>query len=62
MPDRLQQAITVLQSRFGSAAPRPADQACPARPSGISELAPTSDLKRFLVLEERSTKEGASTL
>jgi RecA/RadA recombinase len=38
MPDRLQQAITVLQSRFGSAAPRPADQACPARPSGIGEL------------------------
>ena len=38
MPDRLQQAITVLQSRFGSAAPRPAAPACPSRSSGIAEL------------------------
>lgn len=38
MSDRLQQAITVLQSRFGSAAPRPAAPACPARPSGIADL------------------------
>jgi RecA/RadA recombinase len=38
MPDRLQQAITVLQTRFGSAAPRPAQPAHPARPSGIAEL------------------------
>jgi RecA/RadA recombinase len=38
MPDRLQQAITVLQSRFGSAAPRPAVPPCPARPSGIPDL------------------------
>lgn len=38
MPDRLQQAITVLQTRFGSAAPRPSAPACPARPSGIGEL------------------------
>jgi RecA/RadA recombinase len=38
MPDRLQQAITVLQTRFGSAAPRPAAPACPVRPSGIAEL------------------------
>src|SRR2546421_12882845 len=38
MPDRLQQAITVLQTRFGSAAPRPAAPACPARPTGIPEL------------------------
>jgi hypothetical protein len=38
MPDRLQQAITVLQTRFGSAAPRPAAPPCPARPSGIPEL------------------------
>src|SRR2546430_1678981 len=38
MPDRLQQAITVLQTRFGSAAPRPAAPPCPARPTGISEL------------------------
>src|SRR2546430_10216923 len=38
MPDRLQQAITVLQARFGSAAPRPAARPCPARPAGISEL------------------------
>lgn len=38
MPDRLQQAITVLQTRFGSAAPRPAEQPCPVRPSGIAEL------------------------
>lgn len=38
MPDRLQQAITVLQSRFGSAAPRPAPPVCPARTSGIPEL------------------------
>jgi recombination protein RecA len=38
MSDRLQQAITVLQSRFGSAAPRPAAPACPTRPSGITEL------------------------
>jgi recA bacterial DNA recombination protein len=38
MPDRLQQAITVLQTRFGSAAPRPAGPPCPARPSGISEI------------------------
>ena len=38
MPDRLQQAITTLQTRFGSAAPRPAAAPCPARPSGIPEL------------------------
>jgi RecA/RadA recombinase len=38
MPDRLQQAITVLQTRFGSAAPKPAAPACPSRPSGIAEL------------------------
>src|SRR2546428_7409084 len=38
MPDRLQQAITVLQTRFGSAAPRPAAPPCPARPTGIPEL------------------------
>ena len=38
MPDRLQQAITVLQTRFGSAAPRPAALPCPVRSSGISEL------------------------
>jgi recA bacterial DNA recombination protein len=38
MPDRLQQAITVLQTRFGSAAPRPAAPACPVRPSGTPEL------------------------
>ncbi|HXO58496.1 MAG TPA: hypothetical protein VN834_01740 [Candidatus Acidoferrum sp.] len=38
MPDRLQQAITVLQTRFGSAAPRPAAPPCLARPSGIPEL------------------------
>jgi hypothetical protein len=38
MPDRLQQAITVLQTRFGSAAPRPAQPEHPARPSGIAEL------------------------
>ena len=38
MPDRLQQAITVLQTRFGSAAPRPAAPPCPARSSGIPEL------------------------
>jgi hypothetical protein len=38
MPDRLQQAITVLQTRFGSAAPRPAAPPCQVRPSGIPEL------------------------
>ena len=38
MPDSLQQAITVLQSRFGSAAPRPAAPATPARPSGVAEI------------------------
>src|ERR1700687_2153520 len=38
MADRLQQAITVLQTRFGSAAPRPAAPPCPARSSGIPEL------------------------
>ena len=38
MPDRLQQAITVLQTRFGSAAPRPAAPACASRSSGIVEL------------------------
>ena len=38
MLDRLQQAITVLQTRFGSAAPRPAVPPCPARPTGIPEL------------------------
>ena len=38
MPDRLQEAITVLQTRFGSAAPRPAQTEHPARPSGIAEL------------------------
>ena len=38
MSDRLQQAITVLQTRFGSAAPRPAAPPCPVRSSGIPEL------------------------
>jgi RecA/RadA recombinase len=38
MPDRLQQAITVLQTRFGSAAPRPAAPPCPVRSSGVPEL------------------------
>src|SRR5438270_7688131 len=38
MSDRLQQAITVLQPRFGSAAPRPAAPPCPARSSGIAEV------------------------
>jgi recA bacterial DNA recombination protein len=38
MPDRLQQAITVLQTRFGSAAPRPAALPGAARPSGIAEI------------------------
>lgn len=38
MSDRLQQAITVLQTRFGSAAPRPATPSSPARSSGILEL------------------------
>lgn len=38
MPDRLQQAITVLQTRFGSAAPRPSTPPCSARPSGIEEI------------------------
>ena len=38
MSDRLQQAITVLQTRFGSAAPRPAAPPCLVRPSGIPEL------------------------
>src|SRR2546421_2585095 len=38
MSDRLQQAITGLQARFGSAAPRPASPPCPARSSGIAEL------------------------
>jgi|SRR5437868_7618212 len=38
MSDRLQQAVTVLQTRFGSAAPRPAAAPCPSRTSGIPEL------------------------
>ena len=38
MSDRLQQAITVLQTRFGSSAPRPAEPTCPARPSGIADV------------------------
>ncbi len=38
MSDRLQQAITVLQSRFGSAAPHYATAPVPARSSGIPEL------------------------
>src|SRR2546426_10386390 len=38
MSDRLQQAITVLQTRFGNAAPRPGAPPCPARASGIAEL------------------------
>lgn len=38
MSDRLQQAITVLQTRFGSAAPRPVAPSTPARSSGIPEL------------------------
>ncbi len=38
MSDRLQQTITVLQSRFGSAAPHYAAAAIAARSSGIPEL------------------------
>src|SRR6202165_3250575 len=38
MADRLQQALTVRQTRFGSAAPRPAALPGPVRPSGIPEL------------------------
>src|SRR6202023_3826082 len=38
MPDVLQQAITVLQTPFGSAAPRPASPPGPARSSGIPQL------------------------
>ena len=38
MSDRLQQAITVLQSRFGSAAPHYAIAPVPARASGIPQL------------------------
>jgi hypothetical protein len=38
MPDRLQQALTVLETRFGSAAPRPAGPAPAVRSSGIPEL------------------------
>jgi recombination protein RecA len=38
MQDRLQQAITVLQTRYGSAAPRPAGPAQPTRSSGVPEL------------------------
>lgn len=38
MPDRLQQAITVLQTRFGSAAPHPAAPSTPAHSTGIAEL------------------------
>jgi hypothetical protein len=29
-------------------------------PAGCVEMAPTSDLQRFLILEERSSKESAS--
>ncbi len=38
MSDRLQQAITVLQTRFGSAAPHPADPVAPARSSGVPQV------------------------
>src|SRR5205809_2146548 len=38
MPDRLQQASTMLQTRFGCAAPCPAGPPCPARSTGIPEL------------------------
>lgn len=38
MSDRLQQAITVLQTRFGSAAPRPAEPVAPARSSGVPQV------------------------
>jgi RecA/RadA recombinase len=38
MSDRLQQAITVLQTRFGNAAPRPAEPAAPARSSGFPQI------------------------
>ncbi|HYM49297.1 MAG TPA: ATPase domain-containing protein [Candidatus Limnocylindrales bacterium] len=38
MPDRLQQALTVLETRFGSAAPRPAEPRHAVRSSGIPEL------------------------
>ena len=38
MSDRLQQAITVLQTRFGNAAPRPAEPAAPARSSGFPQV------------------------
>ena len=38
MPDRLQRALTVLETRFGSAAPRPAGPRHAVRSSGIHEL------------------------
>lgn len=38
MSERLQHALQQLHSRFGAAAPQPASQAVPARPSGIPEL------------------------
>jgi hypothetical protein len=38
MPDRLQQALTVLETRFGSAAPRPAEPRHAVRSSGIAEV------------------------
>lgn len=38
MPDRLQQALTTLETRFGSAAPRPAEPRHAAQSTGIPEL------------------------
>src|SRR6195256_1861184 len=66
MPDRLQQAITVLQTRFGSAAPRPA--APVASPDFPGRLDPEflshfdARLDHLLVVRPKSLREGMASV
>jgi len=49
MPDPLQQALNVLETRFGSAAPRPAAPSAAVRSSGIPELDELTGVGGFAV-------------
>ena len=49
MPDSLQQALNVLETRFGSAAPRPAAPSAEIRSSGVAELDELTGVGGFAV-------------